>query len=237
MSSSNKTFHLLSGHGGSPLDTGAVGNGYKEYERVRTFTKHLATHIRALGSRCLVMNNAQDPFRETKAGRGMRVIPKDRTVIEVHLNSFKDASANGTETWIHSTRNANKVDTAIHNVLKKYFRDRGIKKSNNLTLTMNVAKDRGIDYRLVELCFISNANDMKVLNANMDRIAKEMAEALTGVSYSSITNKYTIHTVLKGETLSAIAKKHSTTVNAILKLNPSIKNANLIKVNQKIRVK
>ena len=45
------------------------------------------------------------------------------------------------------------------------------------------------------------------------------------------------HTVKKGENLTLIAKKYGTTVNAILKLNPSIKNANVIRVNQKIRVK
>ena len=45
------------------------------------------------------------------------------------------------------------------------------------------------------------------------------------------------HTVKKGENLTLIAKKYGTTVNAILKLNPSIKKANVIQVNQKIRVK
>lgn len=45
------------------------------------------------------------------------------------------------------------------------------------------------------------------------------------------------HTVKSGENLILIAKKYGTTVNDILKLNSSIKNANLIYVNQKIRVK
>lgn len=45
------------------------------------------------------------------------------------------------------------------------------------------------------------------------------------------------HTTKKGENLTLIAKKYGTTVNNILKLNPNIKNRNLIYVNQKIRVK
>jgi len=44
------------------------------------------------------------------------------------------------------------------------------------------------------------------------------------------------HTVQSGETLSAIAKKHGTTVAAIEKLNPGIK-PNSLKVGQKVRVK
>lgn len=45
------------------------------------------------------------------------------------------------------------------------------------------------------------------------------------------------HTVRKGENLTLIAKKYGTTVNNIMKLNPNIKNSNLIYANQKIRVK
>ena len=42
--------------------------------------------------------------------------------------------------------------------------------------------------------------------------------------------------VQKGDTLSGIAKKYGTTVSALMKLNPSIKNANLIYVGQVIVV-
>lgn len=45
-----------------------------------------------------------------------------------------------------------------------------------------------------------------------------------------------IYVVKKGDTLSAIAKKHKTTVTALAKLN-NIKNVNLIYVGQKIKLK
>lgn len=44
------------------------------------------------------------------------------------------------------------------------------------------------------------------------------------------------YTVKKGDTLSGIAKSYSTTVSALMKLNPQIKNANLIYVGQVITV-
>ena len=43
--------------------------------------------------------------------------------------------------------------------------------------------------------------------------------------------------VKKGDTLTAIAKKYKTTVKALAKLNPDIKNINVIYVGQKVRVK
>jgi len=45
------------------------------------------------------------------------------------------------------------------------------------------------------------------------------------------------HTVSKGETLSGIAKKYGTTVDDLIRKNPSIKNPNLIKPGQKIITK
>lgn len=46
-----------------------------------------------------------------------------------------------------------------------------------------------------------------------------------------------VYTVRKGDFLSRIAGKYHTTLSKILKLNPSIKNPNLIYPSQKIRVK
>lgn len=44
------------------------------------------------------------------------------------------------------------------------------------------------------------------------------------------------HTVVKGDTLSKLARQNETTVQNILKLNPSITNPNLIRVGQRIRL-
>lgn len=45
------------------------------------------------------------------------------------------------------------------------------------------------------------------------------------------------YTVRSGDTLSGIASRHGTTVAALLKLNPNIKNVNLIYSGQRIRVR
>lgn len=45
------------------------------------------------------------------------------------------------------------------------------------------------------------------------------------------------HTVRKGEVLSGIARRNNTTIKALMELNPAIKDPNLIKTGQKIRIK
>lgn len=45
------------------------------------------------------------------------------------------------------------------------------------------------------------------------------------------------YTVKKGDTLGAIARKHSMSLNVLLGLNPDIKNPNVISIGQRIRVK
>src|SRR5699024_9153046 len=63
-----------------------------------------------------------------------------------------------------------------------------ISKRNDL-LQVNVAADRGINYRLVELGFITNANDMKNIKNNAEAYCKALADAITdGVSEIKSTN-------------------------------------------------
>jgi prophage DNA circulation protein len=60
------------------------------------------------------------------------------------------------------------------------------------------------------------------------------AAASTSSSASASSKRY--YTVVKGDTLWAIARKYSTTVAAISALNPSLKNPNLIQVGQVLRI-
>ena len=63
--------------------------------------------------------------------------------------------------------------------------------------------------------------------------AKPVDKPATTTNPSDLASDYTVK---KGDTLSSIAKKYGTTVEALLKANPQIKNANLIKVGQVIRI-
>lgn len=67
----------------------------------------------------------------------------------------------------------------------------------------------------------------KALGSRFDAVQKIVDHKVNSAAY---------YTVKKGDTLSAIAKKYGTTVSNLLKLN-NIKNANVIVIGQKIRVK
>lgn len=97
-----------------------------------------------------------------------------------------------------------------------------ISKSNDYT----VANGAPISLTLKE---IRIANSPYQTGSTQNVVQKQVATT------KAVTSVY--HTVKKGENLTLIAKKYGTTVNNILKLNSSIKNANQINVNQKIRVR
>lgn len=59
---------------------------------------------------------------------------------------------------------------------------------------------------------------------------------LNPANYNMIENTKVYYVVKKGDTLTKIAKKYKTTVNNLVKLN-NLKNPNLLKVGQKLRVK
>lgn len=63
------------------------------------------------------------------------------------------------------------------------------------------------------------------------------AQTLKGSTGASSGEQALWYTVVSGDTLWAIAGRYGTTVAAILELNPTISNPNLILVGQKVRVK
>ena len=65
---------------------------------------------------------------------------------------------------------------------------------------------------------------------------KNQAIRPTSKPTTSSTKKTVTYTVKRGDTLSAIAKRYKTTVAKLVK-NNGIKNANLIYVGQKIKIK
>ena len=81
-----------------------------------------------------------------------------------------------------------------------------------------------------------------VKKGKMGKIAKGMAitsPAWLGppayVAYKEMKRPKS-HKVTSGQNLSSIAKKYGTTIKAIMKANPSIKNANLIRIGQNIKL-
>lgn len=207
---------VIAGHGDG--DPGATGNGYKERDLTLEVTNLLDAQHENIHAYTAHNVYAQGTLATVAKGYD--------TVTEIHFNAF-NKTAKGTEVLIHSAYEPDGVDTKILNVLSKYFQNRGIKKRSDLG-NMNIAYNKGINYRLVEICFIDNAEDIKIYQANKNKIAKEIAEAILGMTLvapapakpaTPAPVPTPTHIVAKGDTLYGISKKYNTTVASIKQIN------------------
>ena len=161
---------LICGHGAG--DSGAVGNGYQEQERVRA----LGARIKALGGDYVTLADTSKNWYKT-AGINTLKIPKDWQILELHMDSGA-SSARGGHVIIKQGYTADKYDNALAKMLKEILPGR----SNMIVgrgdlANVNRAASKGYGYRLVEFGFISNANDVKTFNSRIDDIAEGVLKA------------------------------------------------------------
>lgn len=103
-------------------------------------------------------------------------------VLELHLNAVSNPTAHGYETLKDFNQPNRKVFNDIHNAMvRKGWRDRGFKPCNggggrNLQ-NPRLMRQVGIDYILLEFCFITNANDMLTYDQNIDEIPKAIIDS------------------------------------------------------------
>lgn len=156
---------IIAGHGAG--DSGAVGNGYTEAERVRA----LASRIAALGgSGVAVGDTSRNWYRDNGISR--LNIPKDWQILELHMDSAS-ASARGGHVIIKSGFAPDAYDNALASLIGGMFPGRAklIVGRSDLA-NVNRAASKGYGYRLMECGFISNAGDVQTFNSRMDEIAK-----------------------------------------------------------------
>lgn len=162
--------HIIPGHGGNPYDPGAMGNGYKEAEQVRI----LAKRIKELGGdRVTLVETEKDWLRENRITT--YPFPKGTEILELHLDSFT-TGARGGHVIIDADFNPDDYDKKLATMISTMFPGRSeIISKRNLGNT-NRAQAKGVSYRLMECCFISNADDMKKFVVSIDELARKILE-------------------------------------------------------------
>ena len=163
----NKLF-VIPGHGAG--DSGAVGNGYKEAERVRA----LATKVKEYGGDYVILSDFNlNSYRSNIIGKCQ--VPNDCLILELHIDSSKNTKARGGHVIINANFKADEYVDALATMISTMFPGRA-KTIVGRTDLANVrrAADKGYNYRLLECCFISNTEDIKKFNAEMDKLAKEI---------------------------------------------------------------
>lgn len=183
-----KVHLIVAGHGGA--DPGAIGNGSNERDFTRNHVvDRVAKYINATpGHRAVIYNKRNNMFWDTqRAGGGMYWAKNQKydTVTEYHLDAAS-ASARGGHVIVYNGFTPDKIDLGIRDAIKKYVGVRythkghgGISGRNNL-LQVNVAANIGVNYRLVELGFITNKADFQAINKNIEGLTRDMANAITG---------------------------------------------------------
>ena len=161
---------LIAGHGAG--DSGAVGYGFTEAERVRA----LASRIVAYGGSNVTLG---DTNRNWYADRGITSlnIPKDWQILELHMDSGS-ASAKGGHVIIKQGYNPDQYDTALASFIVSFFPGRANKIVGRANLAnVNRSAAKGYSYRLLENGFISNHDDLTKFNNHLDELARGILSA------------------------------------------------------------
>lgn len=166
------THLIICGHGQGKTvyDVGAVNRSLNitEAQKVRELADAMKQH--ATKTHFITDKNVYDFKDIVSISKGYD------SVTELHFNSF-NTQAYGTEVLIKDGFTPDKTDTALKNVLEKYFKARGFKFVDWL-YNANVMAKTGISYRLIEICFIDNNNDMAIFEKNKQAIARDLMEVI-----------------------------------------------------------
>lgn len=158
-----------SGHGGS--DSGAIGLNIIEKDYNLEIGKLLKNEL--LNYNCdVLMTRETDKYVSLSDRTSLSNINKCDLFISFHCNSYINSSANGFESFSY---NGSEIQNALHNnIIKKIkIKDRGIKQKD-----FYVLKNTKCKAVLLELGFISNENDSKILNENKYLIAQTISETI-----------------------------------------------------------
>lgn len=157
---------IICGHGEG--DPGAIAFGYTEAERVRT----LANRIKEFGGDNVIIGDPNKNWYKNKLVNNTN-IPKGSLVCELHMDSWTSSGARGGHVVIDADFEPDSYDKALADFIQGVLPGRAkiIEKRNNL-FNLNRAQTLGINYRLLECGFISNAHDLSIFNEKIDYIAK-----------------------------------------------------------------
>jgi N-acetylmuramoyl-L-alanine amidase len=190
---SNRTVFLSSGHSnarrlnGTYIEPGAVSGKLIEGDLTVRYVNKLAVELRALGVN-VVTDDPSNTLKHTLTYFRNKTTP-NCVVVDVHLNSSANPASTGTETLIPAN------PTAFEVLLAKDMSD-DTSQCLNIPLRGNYKGHKGVKTELeshhgrlgwmtltgenilLELCFISNPNNMKSYFDNEDLLIKAHAQTI-----------------------------------------------------------
>lgn len=223
-------------------DRGASGNGFIEGVEAAKFRTLLVQELRTLGKTPII--DVDDSVLSQTLAFFRNKTTNTCIVLDIHFNSGP-ATATGTETLIPSE------NTEFERNLAKALSDT-MSTTMGIPLRGNHRGLRGVKTELeshhgklgwmrltgenvlIELCFISNSEDMRKYQASKEKLAKEMAQILYKFASGSVDNDF--YVVQKGDTLSVISRRFNVSLQTLLSLN-NLNTSSVIRIGQKLKVK
>lgn len=182
---------LMAGHGDG--DPGASALGYAEADLTREVVQDLADKLRAYAT-IEVFDTSKDPYKYLKTH--MLDFSRYDYVVEIHFNAVvKDLSGNGkttgSEILVHPAEQFVSVENRILDKLSAVgFTNRGVIPRTDLR-NMNICRGGyEVSYALIEVCFIDDADDMKLYTTRKDDVIQAIADGIKeGFGLSKTENR------------------------------------------------
>lgn len=196
---------LDAGHGGN--DPGAVAGGIKESNIALDVVKLIGTILLNNGIN-VGYSRKDDTFINLSQRAKMANSFNADCFVSIHCNSADNKTAKGVETFCYKFAYRKLADCVHKNILSNgtlYKSNRGVKEGN-----FAVVRETNMDACLVELGFISNADDRALLTSKKQDFAKVIANGIM-------------------EYLGIKPKSNSSTNSVVIKNIDSTKAANLVK--------
>lgn len=200
---------LVAGHGGR--DPGAVSKWAKEAVEAQRIVNEVGMFLRnaELGEyKLIVLKGGKTLEEKVEYINNRSLNPINDRCFEVHLNAFKEAGANGTETYYGHLPTARKVHEAV--VAELGLRDRGVK--DGLRFMFN--RETRPMSALLELGFITNRGDYDRIRANGVRAVARAVLASVGLPWPMIEKPK--------EPRGALSKAQMKIILAVIKMLESV---------------
>ena len=166
---------LIAGHGGK--DPGACSSYGTEATETRRVVNQLKANLLCYNNVSVdVYNTSRDCYTDCGNGTLQVSFSNYNYVFEVHFNSAT-AAAKGTEIYVTRSESGTTVEQAVVNKIASLgFTNRGVKRSNFRVISR--AKSAGVSSALLEVCFISNKDDMSRYNSKFQQVCDAISSGI-----------------------------------------------------------
>ena len=173
-----KNLFITAGHRGG--STGANSNGYSEAELAIQLRNDLTKKLHEQG---VVVVNDADADSLSAVVNAIKNCTNRDLCLDLHFNSFSNASANGTEVLIQNAPTNSEIEfaedvlNAVCSVLGT--KNRGVKKEGK-SQYKRLAMLSGVKCNsvLVEVCFISSQSDMVRYESKYNELVEKMVSVI-----------------------------------------------------------